>query len=789
MHGSLSFGHWLKQRRKALDLTQQELARLVSCAVVTIQKIEEGQRRPSKQVAERLAEQLTIPVEERGSFLHLARAGESPDQPTPPPSHSDTATNLSTPLTPLFGRIADATAVRETLTRDDVRLLTLVGPPGVGKTRLSVQVAGELCDRFPDGVWFVALAPIRESHLVAPSIAHTLGLAEAGTQPPLEQLKTVLRAKHTLLVLDNFEQIVVAAPLVTELLAVCRQLKVLATSRTPLHVYGEHEFAVEPLAVPARASNVRLAELMDYAAVQLFVARVRAFQPDFALTAEHGPAIAEICRRLDGLPLAIELAAARMRQFTPESFVAHLNRAGDNPFPLLSAGPRDLPARQQTLHNALTWSYALLDGPAQQLFRRMGVFVDGCTMAAAVAVCGSADSDDLAMLVDQSLVRIERRGQAEPRVMMLEMVREYALLQLAACGERGLIEQAHAAYFLEQAEDVQNEAIWLDPMAVTRWAGLDAWLDRMEADHDNLRAALRWSRAHAAATGLRLCRALWWLWEAHGHWSEARRWIEAMLAAAPDASPHLRMENLACAGALAWQRGDYAQVTAVMSECLVLSRTLGAASTTAYVLMILGQAALEQGDYPHAASLLNESLALKRGLGDPASGPLMHLGQLALAQEDYSQAQQLGVECLEACKQAGDTFYPSLALRVLGETVLAQGDHKRACTLLKESVARSRDIRHRRAIAFALVAFAGAVTSGREPLADDVRATARIWGAAEALREEVGIFLPVAESTRYERAVAHARAWLPPDEWVAAWAEGRAMALEQAIAFALSLQE
>ncbi len=740
MHGSLSFGHWLKQRRKALDLTQQELARLVGCAVVTSQKFEEGQRRPSKQVAERLAEQLTIPVEERGSFLHLARAGESPDQPTPPPSHSDTATNLSTPLTPLFGRIADATAVRETLTRDDVRLLTLVGPPGVGKTRLSVQVAGELCDRFPDGVWFVALAPIRESHLVAPSIAHTLGLAEAGTQPPLEQLKTVLRAKHTLLVLDNFEQIVVAAPLVTELLAVCRQLKVLATSRTPLHVYGEHEFAVEPLAVPARASNVRLAELMDYAAVQLFVARVRAFQPDFALTAEHGPAIAEICRRLDGLPLAIELAAARMRQFTPESFVAHLNRAGDNPFPLLSAGPRDLPARQQTLHNALTWSYALLNGPAQQLFRRMGVFVGGCTVAAAVAVCGSTDS-------------------------------------------------AHAAYFLEQAEDVQNEAIWLDPMAVTRWAGLDAWLDRMEADHDNLRAALRWSRAHAAATGLRLCRALWWLWEAHGHWSEARRWIEAMLAAAPDASPHLRMENLACAGALAWQRGDYAQVTAVMSECLVLSRTLGAASTTAYVLMILGQAALEQGDYPHAASLLNESLALKRGLGDPASGPLMHLGQLALAQEDYSQAQQLGVECLEACKQAGDTFYPSLALRVLGETVLAQGDHKRACTLLKESVARSRDIRHRRAIAFALVAFAGAVTSGREPLADDVRATARIWGAAEALREEVGIFLPVAESTRYERAVAHARAWLPPDEWVAAWAEGRAMALEQAIAFALSLQE
>jgi predicted ATPase/DNA-binding XRE family transcriptional regulator/predicted negative regulator of RcsB-dependent stress response len=784
--GVASFSHWLKQRRKALDLTQQELARLVGCAVVTIQKIEEGQRRPSRHIAERLAEHLAIPVAERGSFLSLARTSTQVHHTLPAVLPADFTINLPTPLTSLIGRANDIVLVKERLSHADVRLLTLIGPPGVGKTRLCLGVASELGTQFPDGIWFVALAAIRDPQLVAPTIAHALGLTEAGTQPTLERLKRMLRTKRSLLVLDNLEQIVATAPLITELLAACSQLKVLITSRMPLHVYGEYEFAVEPLPVPTRTSRISLERLRESAAIQLFIARVQAFKPDFALTVEHAPAIIEICTRLDGLPLAIELAAARMRQFTPESFIVHLNRHGANPFSLLSAGPHDMPARQQTLHNALTWSYELLGSTAQHLFRRMGVFVGGSSVAAVLAVCNDAHPEDLTTLIDQNLVRQELAGQAQPRVIMLEMIREYALVQLEELGEREPIEQAHTAYFLALAEDTHDQAIWLNRMAITRWDGLASWLDLMEADHDNMRAALRWALASDPAnTGLRLCRALWWFWEAHGHWSEGLRWSEGMLEAAADSSPYLRMQVLSCIGPLAWKQGDYARVTDVLTESLRLSQQFGATLTAAYALLLLGQIALEQGNYTHAGNMLRESLAVKQTAGDPAPEVLMHLGQLALVQEEYRQAEQLAEECLRACQQVGDRFYPALALRVLGETALAMGQHERARTLLRESVLHGHAIRHQRVITFALIDLARAMASDHEPHPDAVCRAAQIWGATEAVREEIGIFLPAAETMRYQRAIAQAQTVVTPERWAIAWAQGRKLTLEQAIEAAL----
>lgn len=772
MEHDQSIGRWIKQRRKALDLTQHDLARLVGCAVVTIQKIEEGRRRPSRQIAALLAEHLELADQERAEFLRFARTTESVRTPTRvEPAPEPAPTNLPSPLTALIGRSVDVATVCTALDRPEVRLLTLVGPPGVGKTRLSIQVASELCDQFNDGVWFVALAPIHDGDLVMPTIARALGFTEVGAQPLLERLKAALRTKRILLVLDNVEQLVDVAPPISDLLTACPQLKVLATSRIPLRLYGEHLYTVEPLALPDEASTHTVEGLMESDAIRLFVARVQAFKPDFSLTSHNAQPITDICIRLDGLPLALELAAARIARFTPEALAARLSSAGGDPFPLLSGGPRDLPARQQTLHSAIAWSYNLLDAARQQLFRRLGVFVGGCTAAAAMAVCGLASEEDLAVLVEQSLVRRDMHADAPTRFVMLEMLREYALAQLIEHDEQAIFERAHAAYFLQRAEDSEDEA---------------SWLDRMEADYDNVRAALQWSAAHEAAeTGLRLVTALWWFWESHGYWNEGRYWIGSMLATASDASPQLRMEALKCAGDLAWKQGDFAQASARLEESLALSRATREQRFTDNVLMLLGKIALDQGNYEVATARLRESLVMSRRLKIPQPGMLMHLGEVALAQGNYTEAHKLFEESLAESQESADLFFMVISTRMLGETALEEGDYERARTLIEQSLRLSRDIQHRRVRVFTLMAFAAALGYTPERSSDQLQRAARIWGAAEVLREEVGIFLPLDNRIRYERDLANARSHLTPAEWATAWAEGRAMSLRQAVAYAL----
>jgi predicted ATPase/class 3 adenylate cyclase len=436
------------------------------------------------------------------------------------------AHNLPAQPTPLIGREREAAEARERLRRPEVRLLTLAGPGGTGKTRLALQVAVDVLEDFADGVFFVPLAPISDPTLVASTVAQTLGVQETGSRPLLERLKEFLQDKAVLLVLDNFEQVIAAVPVVTALHAACPRLKSLVTSREVLRLQGEHEFPVPPLAVPDLRHLPASERLSQYAAAALFIQQASAVKPDFMVTNDNAPAVAEICVRLEGLPLAIELAAARSKLLSPQALLARLGSRLE----LLRGGARDLPARHQTLRGAIAWSYDLLSPDEQALFRRMAVFVGGCTLEAAEAVCRAAGPPELDVLegmtslVDKSLLRQEEEANREPRFQMLETIREYGLECLTTSGELESARRAHATDYLALAEEAEPELT--GPQQ-------GVWLHRLETEHDNLRAALQWSQARQdAETGLRLGGALWRFWLVRGYLREGRERLGRLLALA-----------------------------------------------------------------------------------------------------------------------------------------------------------------------------------------------------------------------------------------------------------------
>jgi predicted ATPase/DNA-binding XRE family transcriptional regulator len=634
-----AFGELLRRHRIAAGLTQEELAERARISVRAISDLERGVRRaPHKDTLRLLADALNLGEDDRALLLETVR--ETRRAEATPSSTAPTGVfsrDFPVALTPLIGREREEAAIAHLLLRDTVRLLTLTGPAGIGKTRLATQTAVDHGACFANVV-FVSLAAISEHSLVLPAIAQALGLHDQADRPAHDQIYDYLARRKSLLILDNFEQVAQAGPQIAKLLAACPQATALVTSRVALRVRGEHEVAVPPLDTPDLAQLPTLENLTRYAAIILFVQRAREVNPTFELTPALAPTIAAICARLDGIPLALELAAARIKLLTPKALLARLNGS----LTLLTNGATDLPERQQTMRRASEWSYDLLRESEQRLFRRLAVFVDGWTLVAAEAICGEYDVetacvlDGLTDLVDSSLVVREACADGEPRFRLLELMREYGWEQLVAHDDVSALRSCHADYYCALAERAEPEM---------HGGSQRAWLACLAQEHPNLRAALGWARERRLVEiGLRLGGALWWFWQLHGHAREGRAWLEQFLSfqqsVVGDRDKTLRADALKGAGNLAWSQGDYEPSSALLDECLDLYRALANIPGVADVLNTLGLIADERGDYMQAVFLYEESLALWRKLHEVTKiGAVVgNLALVAYHQEQYERA-------------------------------------------------------------------------------------------------------------------------------------------------------
>ncbi len=609
--------------------------------------------------------------------------------------------NLPAQPTAFIGREAELSVVKKLLLRDDARLVTLTGPGGTGKTRLGLQVAADLMDQFEDGVYFVDLAPITTPSLVVPSVAQALGVRDQGAQPLLDTLKDYLREKQMLLVFDNLEQVVAAAPLVADLLAVAPRLKALVTSRIVLHLRGEQEFSVPPLPVPDPRRLPQLSELSQYAAVELFVQRAVNVKPDFEVTDDNAAAVAEICYRLDGLPLAIELAAARIKLFPPQTLLQRLTRR----LKVLTGGSRDLPARQQTLRDAITWSYDLLSASERILFHRLAVFIGGFTLDAAEAVCNASDDldidvlDGIASLVDKSLLRQQEQADGEPRFVMLETLREYAAERLDASGEAEAVRRAHVQYYLAWVEDAEPRLKGHDQIV---------WAKRLEADNDNLRTAIAWAvQKSEAEIALRLTGALSWFWQLGSRLSEGCSWIEQAWASSRAVPPsQARAKALFGLGVLATWQGDWTTARSALEAGVADARAVDDRRYLALTLSGLAQAIAMQGAPDDTRLLAEESLALARSLGDRwvLAEVLNQLGARALFLGEYDAVPGLAQESVRLFEAVGDRRGISSSLGPLGWATMAQGDYETARIANEKSLVAARALGYRIGEAYNLAA-------------------------------------------------------------------------------------
>lgn len=664
--------------------------------------------------------------------------------------------NLPSQLTSLIGRNEELAEIERLLRQTHLRLLTLTGSGGTGKTRLALEVAADLLRHFAHGVFFVDLAPVSDPDLVVSAIAQTLGITEA-SENLVGALKRHLRDKEVLLLLDNFEQLLTAAPLVTELLATCHQLKVLVTSRALLHLHGEYEFPVQPLGVPDTASSQSVEALLEYASIVLFTQRARAVKPDLEIKIETAQIVAEICTRLDGLPLAIELAAAQVKVLPPRAMLARL----DNRLKLLIGGACDLPARQQTMRSTIAWSYDLLDEPEKKLFRRLAVFVGGFTLEAAEVVCNIAAENridilqSVAALTNKSLLRQTEQPDGEPRFMILETIREYAFEQLEASEETSTVRRQHANFFLELIERVEPEL---------SGANQGIWLDRLETEHGNLRAALLWARENEEVeVGSRIAGALGRFWLMHSYLSEGRERLAEFLAlTGPDARPETRAKLLTSAATLAQNQGDYTAARSLFDESLAIWQEIGNKERIAASLTSLGWIAWRQSDYPAARALSQEGLVLNRKLGNKQgiAHSLNNLGFVAHHEGDYATARCFHEESLSLRRELGDKRGIAFAQANLGWAIHKLGDYEQAANLLEEARALFKHLGDKQLFAFSSNILADVVQDqghGRQAktLLEESVHTCREIGAKYSLAVGLRIFGSVTnQQGEHQRAAA-----------------------------------
>jgi predicted ATPase/DNA-binding CsgD family transcriptional regulator len=697
---------------------------------------------------------------------------------------------LPRPLTSFVGREREVATVTDRLCRDDVCLVTLTGPGGVGKTRLAIRVAEAVSAEFPGGIWFVPLASVRDPDLIAPTLARALGLQESQARPLVEAIAAFLAGRRGLLILDNFEHVLDAAPLVTDLLVACPTLTVLATSQAVLRLSGEHAIAVPPLSLAGLTPTELWSQDADdprmdaSEAVRLFVERAIAADASFALTETNVADVTTLCRRLDGLPLAIELAAARVCSLPLPVMLGRL----DQGLRLLIGGPRDQPVRLRAMRDAIAWSYDLLPPEEQVVFRHLAVVVGGCTIEAAEATIASGDShretiDRVAALVDKSLVRQELGAGSEARYFMLETIREFALERLVASGEEEAARQAHAAYYIALAEQA-------DPHLIV--PGQEVWLARLEADHDNFRAALTWFEASGeAGSALRLAGALRNLWLLHSHYVEGRRRLERALAAAPAAPAAWRARAFTGACILALYQGDLAQAHDFLTASTALWQELGDEPEVARLRVTAGVLFSKQGDNERAQAETEAALTALEALGDTAlvarplaSMALSNLGHIALREGDPRCAIEMCTKALARQRDLDYTWGAVISLARIGDAAQQLGDIAQAAAAYRESLQLSRRLWDQRVIAWALSGLAlVAFVSNPER-------AARLLGAVDQWTNITGVLSSdLARGPRRQDMETAARSELGDERFAAALRAGGAQSVQQVIDEAIAVAE